>query len=169
MKRIVLVAVLLFGSGVTYAQNDALSQPSTPTLGERVAIYLQNMMTIKTAIWEVNHPTDMDYREEVHLAVTYEPSEKLIGVSVIGNQGDSKYVQALLEKIQRTLLSMGKKINHDYGIELKENDLSLAYLNTKTGKIVLRLKEGKVISEESAKTPEPETSPTPVSEPIKTP
>lgn len=88
---------------------------------------------------------------------------------MIGNQDDSKYVQALLEKIQRTLLSMGKKINHDYGIELKENDLSLAYLNTKTGKIVLRLKEGKVISEESAKTLEPEPRPTLIAEPTKTP
>jgi hypothetical protein len=154
MKEIILAIVLIAsGSTAAYAGNDALAQASPAPLGERVANYLQTMMTVKTAIWEQNHPADMDYREEIHLAVSYEPSEELIGVSVIGSQNDPRYVQALLAKIQKTMLSFGKKIKNDYGAGLTEGDFSLAYLNVKTGKIILRLKEGKVVEGEPAKTP----------------
>jgi hypothetical protein len=156
MKKFILVMAFLAGTAAAHAGNDALSQPSPAPLGERVAIYLQMMMSIDSAIWEQSHPIGMDYREVVHMAVNYEPAEKLIGVSVVGTQDDLKYVQALLAKIQKALLSFNKKINNDYGVELSEQDFSLAYLNVKTGRIIMRLKGGQPVDLGPTPTPVPQ-------------
>ncbi len=158
MKRYILVMAFLAGTGVACAGNDALSHSSPAPLGERLALYLQGMMTIESAIWEQNHPAGMDYREGVHMAVNYEPAEKLIGVSVVGTQDDLKYVQGLLEKVQKALLSFNKKIENDYGVELSEQDFSFAYLNVKTGRIMMRLKSGQGV--DLGPTPTPEPAPT---------
>ncbi len=158
MKRLILAMAFLAGTAATYAGNDALSQPSPAPLGERVAVYLQMMMSVDSVIWEQSHPAGMDYREAVHMAVNYEPAEQLIGVSVVGTQDDLKYVQALLGKIQKALLSFNKKIKNDYGVELSEQDFSFAYLNVKTGRIVMRLKSGQGV--DLGPTPTPEPAPT---------
>ena len=158
LKYFMLSALFFLAIPMAHAGNDALAQPSSVPLGERVAHYLQNMMMIETAIWEQNHPADLDYREEIHLAISYEQTEKLIGVSVIGVQDDPKYVQRLLEKIQKTMLSFSKKIKSDYDLDLTIADLSLAYLNVKTGKIILRLRGGELVDAAPA-------SPTPVVKP----
>jgi hypothetical protein len=155
MKNMIPVFFLFLAASAAFGANDALSQASPAPLGERVAIYLQNMLAIQCAIWEQNHPVDMDYREEIHLAVSYEPSEKLIGVSVIGAQEDLKYVQTLLEKIQKTMLSFNKKIKGDYGIDLSVEDFSLAYLDTRNAKIILRLKNGTIVDRATPSAPEP--------------
>ncbi len=161
MKKILLAVVLFAFVSSARAGNDALSQASSAPLGERVANYLQTMMMVKTAIWEQNRPVDMDYREEIHMAVSYEPSEKLIGVSVIGVQDDSNYVKSLLERIRKTMLSFDKKLKNDYGVELTESDFSLAYLNVRSGKIILRLKETEVGEPTPSVTPEAEPPQTP--------
>jgi hypothetical protein len=167
-KILLAVALFAFASGVK-AGNDALSQASPAPLGERVANYLQSMMTIKEAIWDQYHPSDMDYREEIHLAVSYEPAEKLIGVSVIGGQDDVKYVQALLERVRKTMLSFSRKIKSDYGIELTEADFSLAYLDVKTGNIILRMKGLEDVNASPTTTPGSEPTLTPDASPAKTP
>ncbi len=153
MKKIIFAALIWLSLVSAQAGNDLLAQASATPLGERISLYLQNMMLVKSAIWAQYHPAEMDYREDLRLAVTYEPGEKLIGVSVIGIQEDPVYAQAWLGKIQKTLLSFGKKIKEDYGVDLTEGDFSLAYLNVRTGKIVLRMKEGQSVLPEPTPTP----------------
>ena len=76
----------LFLAGRVCAGNDALAQLQSVPTGERVANYLQSMMISVCAILEAKKPGDMLNRAEMYrVAVTYDPQEKVIELSVVGD------------------------------------------------------------------------------------
>lgn len=146
------------------AGNNALSQPQTITTGERVAAYLQSLMIPISAILEAKRPGDLlNPRGIYRVGVTFDPQEKVLDVSVVGNRDDLDSARKELEMTRDLLLSFNKKITRNFGIALGENDLAMDYLDVKMGKIILRYHDGKfeTPSEASAlKTPEPQSTPT---------
>jgi hypothetical protein len=147
----------LFLVGRAYAGNDALAQPQTVIAGERVANYLQAMMISVSAILEAKKQGDLISNSEIYrVAVTYDPQEKVIELSVVGIQSDPKVAQEKLELTKKLALSFNPKIQRNFGVTLGENDFTMDYLDAKTSHIVLKYRDGQYLAQpkvEEAVTP----------------
>ena len=144
MNKAVLAFLFAFlALGSAQAGNDALAQPQTVLAGERVAQYLQAMMISVSAILETKKPGDLISGPEVYrVAVTYDPQDKLIELSVVGAQNDPKIARDKLEMTLKLALSFNKKIQRNFGVTLSENDLSMDFLDAKTSQIIVRYRGG---------------------------
>lgn len=144
--RKIVGALLILAAALEPARagNDLLSQPQTVTTGERVANYLQSLMISAGAILEAKNPGDLLNAPEFYrVGVTYNPEEKVLEIAVVSNQDDPKTAKQKLEMTQKVILSFNKRLQGIYGVTLAENDLWMDYLDAKSGKILLKYRDGK--------------------------
>ena len=144
MKAIFLVlGMTLLTVGFADGGNDALAQPQTVTAGERVAQYLQSLMISAGAILEARKPGDLLNSPEVYrVGVVYEPVEKVIDLSVVGSQGDPQSARRMLELTRGLVLSFNKKLEKNFGVTLRDDDIIMDYLDAKTSRIILKFRDG---------------------------
>lgn len=148
MTKIFRVAALMISlvAGSAQAGNDLLSQPQTVTTGERVASYLQSLMISVGAILEVKNSGDLLNGPEFYrVGVTYNPDEKVLEIAVVCNQGDPKIARQKLELTQKVILSFNPRLQKIYGVTLSEKDLWMDYLDAKSGRILLKYRDGKYV------------------------
>jgi hypothetical protein len=138
----------LFLGGRVYAGNDALAQSQSVPTGERVASYLQSMMFSVSAILEAKKPGDLISNPEIYrVAVTYDPQEKVIELSVVGLHTDPQNAQEKLEMTKKLVLSFNKKIQRNFGVTLGESDFVMDYLDAKSSHIILKYKDGQYVAQ----------------------
>jgi hypothetical protein len=154
------LVAFLGGASRVFAGNDQLSQSQTITTGERVAYYLQSQMIIASGIQETKDSGDLlNPGDVLRVAVTYEPARKVIELSAVGNRKDVEKAQERLEALQKVILKLNKKIQGNFGVTLALEDLSMDYLDAKTGKIILKFRDGKFLVPGSAPQRSDETTP----------
>jgi hypothetical protein len=143
-RRLIWVLMLsLFLGGRASAGNEALAQAQTVAAGERVANYLQSLMISFSAFLEAKKPGNLLNSAEIYrVGVTYNPEEKMIDISVVGNQEDPVIARRKLELTQKLLMSFSKKIEKNFGVILGENDFNMDYLDAKSNRIILKYRDG---------------------------
>jgi len=129
----------------SWAANDALAQAQSVPTGERVANYLQTMLTAVGQLLIIKHPPGMisDSNNTYRATVLYDPDRKVIQISLIGTQTDPKTLKALLEFTKDEVLSLNKTIQKDFGATLGDTDIDISYLNVAMNKTLLSYKDGR--------------------------
>jgi hypothetical protein len=147
-KTVLVLVCGLFLMGQACSANEALAQAQTVPVGERIANYLQSMMISVSAILEAKKQGDIISNPEIYrVGVTYDPTDKVIELSVVGLQTDPKMVQEKLELTRNLVMSFNKKIERNYGVTLGERDFVMDYLYAKTNQIILKYRDGQFLSQ----------------------
>lgn len=115
--------------------------------GERVANFLQaHMTTIGTVVEAKNVGGLLEEGQTYRVVVTWDPEQKCLDVSLIGTKQDPQTVQNMLETLRKIILGLNPKLKRNFGVTLQDHDLSMDYLYAKSGKVLLRYKDGNFIT-----------------------
>jgi hypothetical protein len=144
-----LIKSLLFSSlilvaGLAQAANEDLETQEASYLGERVAFYLQTLVTGVSQTMAIKPSGAMPAlnQEPYRATVTYDPAMEAIDVSLVGTQSDPATVKAILEFTKKMIMGFNNKLNYNYGIVLEEEDIDMEYLNVIENKTILRYQGG---------------------------
>jgi hypothetical protein len=139
--------ILVLGfNGLAYAGNSALSQTSAVPAGERVANYLQAVMSTAGELVTAQSPGDMfSPKEPFHFAFDYDPERQVIDVYIIGKLENADDVKGILESAQKLVFRLNDKLQKNFSVTLKPEDLSMDYLNNKSGKVIVKFVNGEYI------------------------
>ena len=146
MKQIVPVFLFVFiwGSGFAYAGDTALSQAAAVPAGERVANYLQAIMFSAGEVVTARSSGDIfSPIEPFRVAFNYDPEAQVIDVYITGRLEKAEEIKPVMELTQKLIFRLNDKIQKFYGVTLKPEDLSIDYLNVNSGKVVVKLVDGK--------------------------
>jgi hypothetical protein len=161
--RFIFLTGLIFLSRSGYAGNAALAQASTVPAGERIANYLQAVMSSAGEVITARSPGDMfSQKDPFHLAFNYDPESQEIDVYITGKLEKSEEIKPIFELTQQLILRLNGKIQKFYGVTLKAEDFSMDYLNLNSGKVAMKLVDGHYIDKTG-----PETDSTPTISPAK--
>src|ERR1700677_4684261 len=107
----IFLTVLMLLSGFVYAGNVALSQTSTIPVGERIANYLQGVMSSAGEVVTARSPGDMfSPKDPFHLAFNYDPEAQEIDVYITGKLEKSEDIKPIFELTQQLVLRLNGKI-----------------------------------------------------------
>jgi hypothetical protein len=137
-----------------WAGNDALAQTQAVPAGERVAGYLQTMLTAVGQLMAFKHSGGIS-AEKYQPTVLYDQKNKAIQVSLVGTYTDLKLVKALVDFTREEVLNFNKNLQGDFGVTLADGDLEIDYLNVSSNKTLLSYKDGQY-SRKFAPEPSPE-------------
>jgi hypothetical protein len=140
---------ILFLAGRAEAGNGALAQLQAVPAGERVANYLQSLMSLTSQILAARNQGGIDLfneRDAYRVSITYNPDLMVVEASIVGTHDDPKATRDSIELTKGLILGFNKRLQKNFGVTLTEEDLSVDYLNAKTGKILLRYHGGKYLS-----------------------
>src|SRR5271154_4145305 len=141
--RWIFILFFLLFTGFAHAGNDSLAQTQAVPTGERVANYLQTMLTTVGQLLSIKHPPGLfDNGDIFRTTVLYDSENKLIEVSLIGTKNNLDIIKALLEFTKNEIMSFNKKLHENFGTTLAETDLEMSYLNVLSNKTLLRYKNG---------------------------
>jgi hypothetical protein len=138
--------VLMVLNGPVYAGNPALAQTSNVPTGERVANYFQALMT--SAGEMVNAREDGDIfapKKPFHLAFDYDPERQVIDVYIVGAYEKAEEIKPIFDLVQKLIFRLNNKVQKFYGVTLKPEDLSMDFINVNSGKVVMKLADGKYV------------------------
>jgi len=156
--RFIFLTVLIFLSRSVYAGDAALARASTVPAGERIANYLQAVMSSAGEVITARSPGDMfSPKDPFYLAFNYDPEAQEIDVYITGKLEKSEEIKPIFELTQQLILRLNGKIQKFYGVTLKAEDFSMDYLNLNSGKVVMKLVDGHYIDKTG---PETESTPT---------
>ena len=142
----ILLTLLMFLTGVLYAGNDALSQTSAVPTGERIANYLQGVMTSVGEMVNAKNPGDIfSPKEPFYLSFDYDPEHQVIDVYITGKLENPQDIQPVIELTQKLVLRLNPKLQKYYGVTLKSEDLSMDYLNVNNGKVLVKWVNGQFV------------------------
>lgn len=158
-------AGLAFFLGVSWAWsgNNDLTKTEAVPAGERVANYLQACLTTFGTILESEKSGDLlGGAQTYRVVVVYDPGQKVLDITLIGNKQDPKAAQTMLEAVRDVILKLDPRIRKNFGVTLGEGDLSMDYIYAKSGRILLKYRDGGFM-------PGPGQDPLPVSTPTPIP
>ncbi len=141
--RTLLVLGLLLAPLSTFAANEDLETVEAPALGERVAGYLQTMVTAVAQTLSIKPSTNkaLDL-EPFRASVTYNFDLMAIDISLVGTQSDEVTVKAIMEFTRKLILGFNKKLDYNFGIILEDQDIDIEYQNVLEDRIILRYQGG---------------------------
>ena len=159
----VLLAALL-GAGAVRAGNDGLVATQPVPAGERVASYLQAYLTKICAVLETRNSGLIEGFQTYQVVVTYDPDLKDLDLTMVGTQQDLKVIEHMMDVIRGIVLKLNPKLQKNFGVTLRDGDLSMDYLFAKTGQIMDRYRDGKYLGpsrnqDESTPTPDLSSNP----------
>ncbi|HUO58153.1 MAG TPA: hypothetical protein VMV05_08245 [bacterium] len=138
-----VLIVSLTGILPAFAANDDLETQEAAYLGERVASYLQTMVTGVSQTMAIKPGANAALNKEPYRAtVTYDPAMEAIDISLVGTQSDPATVKEILEFTKKMVLGFNSKLDYNYGIVLGEEDIDMEYLNVLENKTILRYQGG---------------------------
>jgi len=121
-----------------------LSQAAVVPTGERIANYLQEVMSSACEVVTARSPGDIfSPKEPFRLAFNYDPEAQVIDVYVTGKLEKAEDIKTIFDFSQKLVLSLNDKVQKFYGVTLKATDLSMDYLNVTNGKVMMKLVNGK--------------------------
>jgi hypothetical protein len=152
--RLWLVVLFIGFNGLAYAGNSALSQTSPVPTGERVANYLQAVMSTAGELVTAQSPGDMfSPKEPFHFAFDYDQERQVIDVYIVGKLENADDVKGIMESAQKLVFRLNDKLQKNFGVTLKPEDLSMDYLNNRTGKVIVKFTNDQYIDKTVAVTP----------------
>lgn len=154
----VLLAALL-GAGAVRAGNDGLVATQPVPAGERVASYLQAYLTKICAVLETRNSGLIEGFQTYQVVVTYDPDLKDLDLTMVGTQQDLKVIEHMMDVIRGIVLKLNPKLQKNFGVTLRDGDLSMDYLFAKTGQIMDRYRDGKYLGPSRN---QDESTPTPI-------
>lgn len=132
--------------GSVHAGNDALAVVQPVPAGERAANYLQILLTSASQIIATQNSGGLfSDHEPYRVAVTYNPESKVIEASVVGTKDQLDDAKAVLDIVEKLILSFNKRLQRNFGVTLSETDLYMDYLNARTSKSIVKYKDGKYL------------------------
>ncbi|HXL73748.1 MAG TPA: hypothetical protein VN963_09000 [bacterium] len=143
--------VLIVLNGVVHAGNAALSQSSTVPAGERIANYLQAVMSSAGEVVTARSPGDIfSPKDPFQLAFNYDPEAQVIDVYITGKLEKAEDIKPIFDLTQKLVLRLNDKIQKFYGVTLQVEDLSVDYLNVDSGKVIMKLVNGQFVDKTSS-------------------
>jgi hypothetical protein len=135
------------------AGNPALSQTSAVPAGERVANYLQALMTSAGEMVTAKSAGDIfSPKDTFHLSFNYDPEAQVIDVYLTGKLEKAEDIKPIFDLTQKLILRLSDKIQKYYGVTLKAEALSMDYLNLNSGKVILKLVNGQYMDRTTPET-----------------
>ncbi len=157
-----LAALLLsLGMGGAWASNGDLAKPQMVPAGERVANYLQSYLTTIGTIVEAKKSGGILEGSQTYRAiVVYNPDQQRLEISLVGSVEGPDTIQDMLEALKKIILGLNPKLQKYFGVTLDDADFSMDYLYAKTGKVLVRYRNGRYSTgTETDKTPALTASP----------
>lgn len=143
LLKTVLALGLLAAPLPVHAANEDLETVEAPVLGERVAIYLQTMVTAVSQTLAVKPSANKALNlEPFRPTVTYDFDLMAIDVSLVGTQTDETTVKAIMEFARKLILGFNKKLDYNFGITLENEDIDIEYQNVLKNRVILRYQGG---------------------------
>lgn len=141
--RILLALVFLLAPFQLFAANEDLETVEAPALGERVASYLQTMVTAVSQTLAIKPSSNKALNlEPFRATVTYNFDLMAIDISLVGTQSDEITVKAILEFTRKLILGFNKKLDYNFGITLEDQDIDVEYQNVLEDRVILRYQGG---------------------------
>jgi hypothetical protein len=98
-------------SGLAYAGNAALSQALSVPAGERIANYLQTVMSPVGEVVTAWSPGDVfSPKDPFHLAFNYNPETRVINIYLTGKLEKSEDIKPIFDLTQKLILRLNGKI-----------------------------------------------------------
>jgi hypothetical protein len=145
LAGLVTAAFLTLGS--SWAGNDRLSEVQPVPAGERAANYLQVLLTSASQIIATQNAGGLfSDHEPYRVAVTYDPDNKVIEASVVGTKDKLEDAKAVLDIVEKLILSFNKRLQKNFGVTLSETDIYMDYLNARTSQSVVKYKNGQYVT-----------------------
>jgi hypothetical protein len=155
LKRMIVVFGMFLMIVPALAANDDLETVEAPALGERVATYLQTMVTAVSQTMAIKPSSNPSLNQEAYRAtVTYNFALEAIDVSLVGTLTDKKKVKDIIEFTQKLLLGFNKKLDYNFGITLEDQDINVEYQNVLENRIILQYQGGFYSVPDSKKNPD---------------
>ena len=143
LKKTVFILGMLLAVFPAFAANEDLETVEAPALGERVATYLQTMVTAVSQTMAIKPSSNQALNQEPYRAtVTYNFGLMAIDVSLVGTQADKKKVKDIIEFTKKLLLGFNKKLDYNFRITLEEQDINIEYQNVLENRTILQCQGG---------------------------
>jgi hypothetical protein len=140
------IFVFLFFSSTAYAGNAKLSERALMPRGERIANYLQSVVSSASELVNAKNQGDIfGGHTPDRFSFNYDPDEQVIDVDVLGGLESYDSAQKMLELTQKLIFSLNRKIEKYYGVTLTTDDLAMVYFNTMTGSSIAKFENGQYI------------------------
>jgi len=144
VKRAALFLSLWLLGSAAQAGEAALSETTAVPKGERIANYLQSVITSAGQLVNAKNPGDIfSPKTPQSFSINYDPAEQVIDVDVLGDLDNFQTAQKMLDLTQQLVLSLNKKIEKYYGVTLTGKDLAMVYINAKAGALIAKYSNGK--------------------------
>ena len=143
IKKAILIFGLFLVAVPALAANEDLETVEAPALGERVASFLQTMVTAVSQTMAIKPSSNQALNQELYRAtVTYNFGLMAIDVSLVGTQTDNKKVKDIIEFTKKLILGFNKKLDYNFGITLEEQDINIEYQNVLENRTILQCQGG---------------------------
>jgi hypothetical protein len=144
-------AFLVFGS--VHAANDDLGAADSVPVGERVANYLQMMVTATTQAMplkpKAKYPNQA--QEPIRAVIIYNPDEERLDVTLVGCLENAEAVKEDFAFMRKLILGFNKKLDYYYEVTLSDGDINLEYHNVPKNKTILKYENGLYTTPEKGK------------------
>jgi hypothetical protein len=152
ISSLVFFTVLLT-AGLAWSANDNLGASDSVPVGERVAGYLQTMVTATTQAMLLKPQTKYPNLklEPIRATIIYNPDEETLDVTLVGSLQDVDAVKEDFNFIRKLILGFNKKLDYYYEVTLTDEDINLEYHNVPQNKTILKYENGLYTTPEKGK------------------
>lgn len=135
------------------AANENLGAWDSVPVGERVAGYLQTMVTATTQAMLLKPQTKYPNSkiEPIRVTIIYNPDEETLDVTLIGSLEDADAVKEDFTFIRKLILGFNKKLDYYYEVTLTDEDINLEYHNVPKNTTILKYENGLYTTPEKGK------------------
>ncbi len=154
-----LLAGVFLAIGMARAANDDLGASDSVPVGERVANYLQMMVTATTQAMPLKPKAKYPNQEQepIRAVIIYNPDEERLDVTLVGSLENTEAVKEDFAFMRRLILGFNKKLDYYYEVTLSDDDINLEYHNVPKNKTILKYENGLYTTPEKGKEDEKKT------------
>ena len=151
--RTVLFLGAFLLTGALQAANDTLGAWDSVPVGERVANYLQTMVTATTQAMPLKPDTKYPNlkQEPIRATILYNPDEETLDVTLVGSLEDVDAVKEDFTFMRKLILGFNKKLDYYFEVTLSNEDINLEYHNVPKNKSILKYENGLYTTPEKGK------------------
>jgi hypothetical protein len=152
-RRTLFLGAALLWAGLSHAANDSLGAWDSVPVGERVASYLQTMVTAALQALPLKPQTKYPNleKEPIRAAILYNPDGESLDVTLVGSLEDVEAVKSDFTFMRKLILGFNKKLDYYFEVSLSDEDINLEYHNVPKNKTILKFENGLYTTPEKGK------------------
>ncbi len=156
LRQTLFLGAALLLAGLSHAANDSLGAWDSVPVGERVASYLQTMVTAALQALPLKPRTQYPNlnQEPIRVTILYNPDGENLDVTLVGSLEDAEAVKADFSFMRRLILGFNKKLDYYFEVSLSDEDINLEYHNVPKNKTILKYENGLYTTPEKGKSDE---------------